>query len=304
VADFSALLEGCQGPVAFGVGHDGSLLAAARTSDESAVEVKGGATFPKSRLKRPSDYLVVSLCDGDQRRVVVRNESLSVSHVQPVPGGVLLAGARCHWRSGDPEKNAVVCDGEGRPVKRFCLGDGIEDLRVSPDGTIWVSYFDEGVFGNYGWGHHTAPPVGASGLVAFDPDGGVRFTYDAEKAGTDSICDAYATNVCGDDDVWICFYTDFRLVHVVRGTYEVWPTGLAGMRAIAVRDNRVLFFGDYQNKSRARVLELGPRRASSQVDEFDVVDPAGETFDTAWVCGVRDRLFLFRDRQVFTLEDW
>jgi hypothetical protein len=74
---------------------------------------------------------------------------------------VLLVGARCHWRSEGAERNAVALDWSGRELGRFTLGDGIQDLRVTRDGTIWASYFDEGVIGNYGWSDPGPPAMGA-----------------------------------------------------------------------------------------------------------------------------------------------
>jgi hypothetical protein len=109
--------------------------------------------------------------------------------------GVLLVGARCRWTADSVERNAVVYDWDGREVRRFTLGDGIADVRTTSDGTIWASYFDEGIFGNHGWNHPGPTPIGAPGLVAFDQQGDARWSYDAKKARTDSICDAYALNV-------------------------------------------------------------------------------------------------------------
>ena len=51
-------------------------------------------------------------------------------------------------------------------LSRFCLGDGIQDCVVKKDGTIITSYFDEGVFGNYGWDE----PLGDCGLIAWTSD--------------------------------------------------------------------------------------------------------------------------------------
>ena len=40
-------------------------------------------------------------------------------------------------------------------------------MQVDSLGRIWVSYADEGVYGNFGWGQPGPPPVGAAGLVCF-----------------------------------------------------------------------------------------------------------------------------------------
>ena len=72
---------------------------------------------------------------------------------------------------------------------------------------MWASYFDEGVFGNYGWNHPGPPALGASGLVAFTKTGEVGFTYDPEAAHTDAVSDANAMNDTADGDVWLYIYT-------------------------------------------------------------------------------------------------
>lgn len=94
--------------------------------------------------------------------------SISRLHVLLINGHVLLAGARSVYRSVDDiEKNARVYDGEGRCIRSFCLGDGIQDLYVTPKNTIWTSYSDEGVYGNFGWDE----PIGSKGLIHWDAFG-------------------------------------------------------------------------------------------------------------------------------------
>ena len=39
------------------------------------------------------------------------------------------------------------------------------------DRQVWVGYFDEGIYGNYGWGRaESEEPVGAYGIVRFSSD--------------------------------------------------------------------------------------------------------------------------------------
>ena len=78
-------------------------------------------------------------------------------------GSFLVVGARCRWAESGPELNALAIDQNGRIYRRGCLGDGIQHLQVAGDGTIWVGYFDEGVFGNMGWGSPGPEPLGAGG---------------------------------------------------------------------------------------------------------------------------------------------
>ncbi len=180
--DFASELAGYSDPE-FSVGWDGSVFAIARLSTESPVIDRGIGIFPKSMLDHPTEHVVLRWVRGAVERVTIRNEALVLQHVQPTPDGLLAVAGRSHWRPEGPEANAVVYDRDGRELRRFLLGDGINDVRTTPDGTIWVSYFDEGVFGNFGWGHPGPEPIGAPGLRAFSPTGEPVFAYDAARAG-------------------------------------------------------------------------------------------------------------------------
>src|SRR5260370_20638010 len=166
LADFGPALAGWEAPSAFGVGYDGAVYAVARRpSSEALTEERGGAIFSKSVLVDPADYVMLRSDRGQLRTVEVRGVPVVVSFVQPFPGGFLLAGARCHWRPAGPEENAMLVDWKGMVERTFTIGDGVQDVRTAPEGDLWVSYFDEGVFGNYGWSPPGPEPIGAPGLV-------------------------------------------------------------------------------------------------------------------------------------------
>jgi hypothetical protein len=304
LTDFGPALAGWETPSAFGVGYDGAVYAVARRpSTEAVTEERGGAIFPKSMLVDPVDYLVLRSDRGEPRTVEVRGVPVAVSFVQPFQGGLLLAGARCHWRPAGPERNVLVVDWKGMVERTFTIGDGVQDVRTTPGGDVWVSYFDEGVFGNYGWSPPGPEPIGAPGLVGFDPRGGVRFTYDAAAAGTDSICDAYATNVDEDGAVWVYFYTEFPIVRVVAGAYRAWKLGVAGARALAVREGRAMLFGDYKERSLGRIVALGSETAQL-IEEVLVEDDRGQPLDRAAVYGRGRSLFFLKEGQALVLSDW
>lgn len=259
--------------------------------------------FPKSRLDGPVDYIVVRSCGRDVQTMTVADVSVVVSFVQPCPGGVLLAGSRCYWRPEGPEQNAFVVDWKGNIERQLTIGDGVQDVRVTASGQVWASYFDEGVFGNYGWGNPGPTPIGASGLVEFDPSGEVRFTYDNAAARTGSICNAYAINLAADGAVWVYFYTEFPLVSVRAGAYRRWKFGIAGARALAVRDGQALLFGDREQRCLGRIVSL--EGDSATVTEEVLINGAdGESLDKAWAYGRGEGLFFFKDRRAFALPRW
>lgn len=306
VLNLNPALEACQDPVVLGVGYDGAVYAAGRTTPEGLYERSGGgAAFPKSQLHAPTSYLLVRQHPGEAPRTLLwQDETLAASFIQPYPGGVLLAGARCRWGAEGPEQNAVAIDWDGRELRRFTLGDGIQDLRTTSTGTIWASYFDEGIFGNYGWSSPGPTAIGAPGLVSFTSNGNPAFAYDAEAAGTDGICDAYAVNVVDDSEVWLYFYTEFPIVRVREGSYRVWRFGVGGAQALALRDDRVLIFGDYKQRNLARVVELRDDSTTRVVEEFLVKDEARKPLDSARAWGVGRDLFLAQERWLCKLDAW
>ena len=68
------------------------------------------------------------------------------------------------YESGKYDLNAKVFDRSGNQIREFLLGDGIQNVYVTKGNKIWTSYFDEGVYGNYGW----EVPIGRNGLRAWD----------------------------------------------------------------------------------------------------------------------------------------
>jgi hypothetical protein len=116
-------------------------------------------------------------------------------------------------------------------------------MRVDSLGRIWVGYFDEGVYGNFGWGGQNGPvPVGAAGLVCFSDSG--EKLWEFPQDGDHSIDDCYALNVSGSEAA--AFYTDFPLCKVSRD-YELTfrKANLAGCHAFAFSETEALFSGQY-----------------------------------------------------------
>jgi hypothetical protein len=304
VVDLSSELGGFSAPV-LSAAWDGSVLAVARRSTELPGTKQRIGVFPKSRLDAPTDYLVLRWSSGKVERLCITGEHLLLHFVQPLSDGrVLAVSARAHWRREGAEQNGVVYDRDGRARERFLLGDGIEDVRTTPAGTIWVSYFDEGVFGNFGWGHPGPIPLGAPGLREFSERGEPRFAYDAEQAGTDPICDAYALNVAPDGSVWVYFYTEFPIVRIRSDEYRVWQCGTAGARAVAIDGERALLVGDYKVPARGRIVHLGPASNVTDGDDVIVVDPTGAPLNLARPCAVGTKTYFFDGARAYVVRAW
>jgi len=179
--------------------------------------------------------------------------------VQPLPdGGLLVADSRV--AVGKPP-NGHVIGPEGKVRRSIMFGDGIEHMLVDRLGRAWVGYFDEGVFGNLGWGNPGSPePIGSPGLVRFDlATGEIEWAFDPPD-GSDSIADCYALNVDGDH-AWMSYYTDFDLFRIDSdGGIHRWRVGAGGPSVIACDGTRVLLVGGYESRLSATLWNLGEDR--------------------------------------------
>ena len=164
-------------------------------------------------------------------------------YLRPAGDHFLLLGARCAYRKNGPDQNAWIVSRDGTVLSRFCLGDGIQDCVVKKDGTIITSYFDEGVFGNYGWDE----PLGACGLIAWTSEG--TPLWKNEKY---SICDCYAISLDEEENLWFYYYDEFRLVRTNFKEDLVFEPPIEGSGAFSVAPSgdTFLFQGGYQEHNK------------------------------------------------------
>lgn len=165
-------------------------------------------------------------------------------------GRWLVAGSRAK----EGEKNGRIHAVDGRVEHTMSLGDGIESILCSVDGTIWVGYFDEGVFG--GPNKDGSWPVSSGGIVQFSASGTPLWSFNKQVSENHSIADSYAMTLSGTD-LWACFYTDFPITRVSGGKPVFWSNNVAGATAIAVKDDIVMLGGGYgEDVNRITVVKL------------------------------------------------
>jgi hypothetical protein len=199
------------------------------------------------RPAQPHYDVSVILHDGRSvRSTMLRDVHVRYPAVQLLPHDeILIVGQRCRFSPDRSikEDNAYVFGWDGVERRHFMLGDAIEDVQVDKDGEIWVSYFDEGVFGRVMWGGGDHPPA-ASGLIAVDGLGHIQWRYQAPD-NVDGIDDCYALNVA-EGATWVYYYSAFPLVRIGPDReIAVWRTDVTGARAIAVGEGRVLLVDAY-----------------------------------------------------------
>ncbi|MFF1990858.1 hypothetical protein ACFVWC_06095 [Bacillus mycoides] len=159
-----------------------------------------------------------------------------------------VESVRCMQRIGErwllifhyEDDNAVIYNADGSEYVKFYAGEGIQDCQVDANEEIWISYYDEGIFGE--------SLIGANGIVAFDSKGRLIFdSYDqyVERFNVPPIDDCYAMNVI-DGDVWLYYYSEFPLVQMkdkkfhmswneINVTREIWS------KSFAVAQGKVVF---------------------------------------------------------------
>ncbi len=261
------------------------------------MESPGQANFPKKRADIPNRFRIHRLVSDDVWETLDLPETVENFHaVQPLGEGEwLLVRGRA---DNEEDRNAHIYDGFGRHVRSFHAGDGIQEVQTTNDRRIWVSYFDEGVFGS--------TTLGRSGLVCLDNRGKCIFDY-TTIVGDDvpSIADCYALNVYSDREVWLCYYTDFPLVRLLDDKPEwVWmKQPIQGSPGFAVSCGVILFAGGYERKNELFLVQPGNMRSKTMIP----VDARGKFIKRFTAHGRRDRLFLQNKDALFVITsvaDW
>lgn len=233
------------GPIAIWSSKDGEAGLRARYE-----KPPGGASFPRTAPSTTTAAALAAYTGSDIiPTMVVQIRALPVAHPHVdvlADGSFLVVGARCSWTESGPELNALAIDQNGRIFRRGCLGDGIAHLQVAGDGTIWAGYFDEGVFGNMGWGGPGPTPLGAGGIAAWSPDFEKTWELDPKDG---LVADCYALNV-GPDEVLACPYDGFPVVRIQDRQERVIPTsGVSGPAGIIANGDQVGLIGTYRDPS-------------------------------------------------------
>lgn len=251
-----------------------------------------GASFAKLRANRPNHYRIDHFLGGEWHSITLPPTKENFHGVQPLSKeGWLLVRARS---KGETDRNAHVFSLDGMPIRSFHAGDGIKDVQTTEAGDIWVSYFDEGVFGD--------TPLGGSGLACLNRSGKVQFNFNevAWAGKMPDIADCYAFTVCSEREVWACYYTDFPLVRLVdRQVARIWPkVGVAGSHAFAVSGQRVLFAGTYKKRQSLFLADLEKARVKEQVP----VAGNGRVIRSFTAFGRGPRLYLYSGTAVFAVD--
>lgn len=152
------------------------------------------------------NWIVRMIKDKSVETIELKNLSLIPTEIDLFSdGSILIVQSRCLKDGRYIEKNAGRYNPNGQLIEAFTLGDGIEHVQIDEKDNIWVGYFDEGIFGNFGWDQ----PIGSDGVIAY--------TMNGQKiwgANSFDIIDCYALNVVSSEEVYFYYYSDFYLVQL------------------------------------------------------------------------------------------
>ncbi len=212
----------------------------------SAKETQTIGIFPKSRAPSDVAFSLVVQSSAGAETTILPAMNMTLPYVDVFSDGAcVLVGARSSWRSKDDfDLNGALIERGAKTAKRVCFGDGIEGIGIDGTDRIWISYFDEGVFGNFGWSNPGPTGLGAGGLNCFDRTGNLLWQHNRE-ATTEHIDDCYAMNV-SPLGVWFYFYTDFKVARVTEDfSIEYYDTPISGSHSFVTDGHRFVFSSQY-----------------------------------------------------------
>ncbi len=253
--------------------------------------------FPQSQTQSFHNYKVILISERFTHQINLLNQSWSYHFVQPIDSkNILLACGRSHYyKDNSYDKNGKVYTNEGTFIREFLLGDGIQDLKVTAQNNIWTSYFDEGVFGNYGWKN----PVGAAGLRAWNCNGSEIYKYN--NYGDHSISDCYALNVVNDNEVWFYFYTNFELACRKNGEIKYYKTEIAGSDGFIVYDKYVLFRGGYRQHNNYYLYQVNSSDMRL-LGEVSLINKDESLIETSYIDCRKSKLLLLSGTELYSVD--
>lgn len=280
--------------------NDPLLLFAGKPLDYTEKK-EGWAIFPKTIPAESQHYNLKTIKNGEaQSLATIRGEEFNIYNIQMLPDEqILLICPRSYYSSPDDfEKNGRIYSLDGKLKKEILLGDGIQDVQATKSGTIWTSFFDEGIFGNYGWRN----PIGASGLIAFDVNGKILYEFEP-VSGLDHMVDCYAINVPSDHETWCYYYTDFPIVKIRdRKIEDFWHSPVTGAGAFSIYNDLVLFVGSYDNKAEFQIVKLLENHKSKIICKINLTDEKGNPLEPERVAARSSHVLVISGTRVYKID--
>jgi hypothetical protein len=296
LVDLRTLFDNPSGSFVVGASRDGMLCAARR-----------GRPFPRT-LEPASTSEVVCWLNGVVRTIrPILDTHLDVDAVWPHPAGALLVTGGVPRRGTFSSDRAFVVSWDGEILEQIELGFGVDEVGVTSDGAVWVTYTDEGIVND-----ETEPDT-YSGLLRFEGDGPPS-PFDWRAAGVPHVTFWDALNVAPDDAAWAYVFPDgdhHLVLRVDQRGSTAWRTDAGEPLALGVDDGRVLLVrppeGNQPGAIEAVVVELNADGSSRPQPAREVVDDRGVPLARpalGWGFGVGSSVYLLRGPEVLCINEW
>jgi hypothetical protein len=211
-----------------------------------------------------------------------------------MPDGLLLATARCEFAGEATAPNGYLFNDAGQVLRKFVFGDGIADLQTTKTGDIWVSYFDEGIFGNLGW----KEPIGWNGLLRFDRSGEIRYRFEATD-GLETIDDCYSLNVASEHETWLCYYSQFSIVRIVDNRIvQHWASPVPGSSNMAISGRAVLMQKGHRTNDWT-LVQLEEKEAKIKTSRITFQTPDGKVLEARTARARQSVVWFVDNREIF-----
>jgi len=246
IIDYSEKLENNNELISVSIDNSGINALIIHSAPEYRTE---NGMFAVIKSEKSKDYTFIrhDLKGNEILRTVIKDEYFNFHNVNYLPTEeILLICGRSRYKSEtEIDKNARIYNSSGELVRDFIAGDGIQDVKVDTLGNIWTSYFDEGIFGNYGWNS----PIGISGLICWNKIGDKIWEFEPIE-GLEPMADCYAMNIDSDNNTWFYYYTEFPLVKLNSSRQiEFWENKAGGSSSINISGNRILMAEGYDGNN-------------------------------------------------------
>ena len=269
------------------------ILLSLKHQPDYRIIASSGASFAKNKSAKENNFYVHWFESNVWSKIDLDPTFENFHFIQPAQDKNWIA-VRSR-SSGTDDHNAYIYSHSGQVISSFYAGDGIQDVQTGNDGSIWVSFFDEGVYSDQPYGH--------SGLIAFNQKGQVEFKYQNLQGwpGTiPPIDDCYALNVIDSNNVWCYYYSSFSLVHLVSGEIQhILPeVKIHGSHAFAISGESVYFAGSY--KERDFLYRLGLR--NEEVEKLRPLSENGKAIQKFRAIARGNIMYLVEEKQMFGAE--
>lgn len=272
--------------VDFTIDYKNSLFLLTHKKENTSIK-----THYKSQNSR--DNYDVYKVEGSNivHKFCVKDISIDLHFIRVIGDKYLLASSRCDYIDEDNiEKNILILNQNGTIIDTFIFGDGIEDIKVEQSGVIWTSYFDEGIFGNYGW----LNPIGISGLRSWSSNGESLYEYEGEY----SIYDCYGLNIDAHNNKWFYFYTEFYLGKITGNKIRYYSIDVNGANTIAINEKFIVSDSGYAGNN--FILHSIAKDKLIKILEFDLVDfDKDKSINILKSTAYQDKVLLLAEDKIF-----